>query len=391
MAQIPYGRQYIERADREAVAAALKADLITQGPMIGSFEKHLARRCGARYAVAVSSGTAGLHIAALAAGLVPGDEAITTPITFLATANAIVYTGARPVFADIDPVTANLDPRQVAAKVTRKTCAILPVDLTGLPADLEAIHRIARRYKLTVIEDACHALGATYKKTRIGSCRYTDMTVLSFHPVKAITTGEGGAVLTNRKDLYDRLRRLRNHGITKDHKAFRNRGLGFDPDGRPNPWYYEMQELGFNYRITDIQASLGISQLTKLRRFIARRRQIASCYDRAFKDIELMRLPSAGTDMRSAWHLDVVRIDFDRLGKTRARVMAQLKRQGVMTQVHYIPVFMQPYYAGRFRCDSSDCPQAQAYYREALSLPIYPAMTDKDIKRVITAVQTVLR
>src|SRR3989338_10997620 len=297
---LPYGRQWIDEDDIKAVVEVLRSDWLTKGPKVEEFEKAMAEYCGAKYAVAVSSGTAALHLACLVAGIKQGDEAITSPITFVASANCVLYCGGKPVFADIDKDTYNIDPAEIKKKITKKTRAIIPVHFAGLPCDMGAIKKIAEEYDLIIIEDACHALGAEYgiqnpglrtkeEWIKVGSCSHSDMAVFSFHPVKHITTGEGGAVLTNNEKFYEKLLLFRNHVITKDPEKFTNKDLAFPLSSEPlihnpNPWYYEMQELGFNHRITDMQCALGISQLRKLDSFISRRRKIVSIYNQALGD-----------------------------------------------------------------------------------------------------------
>ena len=335
MKPILYGRQFIDKDDVREVSRALTSDFITQGPRIAGFERRVAKYCGAKYAVAVSSGTAALHIACLAAGLRKGDEAITSPITFVATSNAVLYAGATPVFADIDYETINISAEEIKKKITPETKAVLPVNFEGLPCDLSEINRIAKKRGLTVIEDSCHALGATYKGSRLGSCRYSDMCVFSFHPVKHITTGEGGMITTNSKKLYDRMLALRSHGIHKDK----------DMAKREGGWYYEMQDLGFNYRMTDIQAALGNSQMDKLARFLKRRGFMARAYDKAFKKAlgDIVKLPATDfSDRTHSWHLYVLRLNDGKCRVSRRGLYDMLRSKGIAAQVHYIPVTSQP-------------------------------------------------
>ena len=388
---LPYGKQWIDKEDVKAVIDVLRGDWLTQGPAVEQFEKALARYCGAKYAVAVSSGTSALHIACLAAGIERDDEVITSPITFVASANCVLYCGGRPVFVDIDRESHNIDPGEVKKRITARTKAIIPVHFSGLPCEMDLVSQTARAHNLTIIEDACHALGARYKVNgkwiKVGSCRHSDMTVFSFHPVKHITTGEGGAILTNKPGLYEKLLLFRNHGITKNSRKFTNKDMGFSSDSTVNPWYYEMQELGYNYRITDIQCALGISQLKKLDIFISRRREIASMYDRAFSDSAFIHISLQPASKKSACHLYLVQIDFEKLAKSRSAVMNKLNKQGIGTQVHYIPVHLQPYYRTKFGFKPGDYPEAEVYYDKALSLPLYPGMTDADAKRVVNSLK----
>lgn len=376
---MPYGRQWLNKEDIRAVASSLRSDFITQGPKAKEFEKALCEYTGARYAVAVSSGTAALHIACLAAGIVQGDEVITTPITFAASANCALYCGAKPVFADIDVSTVNIDPAEIEKKITKKTRAIIPVHFTGHPCDLAGIAKIAKDNKLILIEDAAHALGASYKGEKIGSCRFSEMAVFSFHPVKSITTGEGGAVLTNSKVYFERFLRLRTHGVEKDPRKLKHKS--------PGSWYYEMQELGFNYRITDFQCALGIAQLAKADKFIARRRRIAVLYHKAFSEIDEIILPVEEPLASSAWHLYVIRL---RDSAKRNKAFEKLRESGIGAQVHYIPVYKHPYYK-RLGYAGDLCPNAEEYYRSAISLPLYPKMTVADIDKVIKITKKVIR
>ena len=373
---IPYGRQWITKEDISAVVKVLKSDWITQGPQLAEFEQVVAQYCGAKYAVAVSSGTAALHIAALSAGIKQGDEVITSPMTFAASANCVLYCGGKPVFADIEEKTANIDPEQIEKKVNHKTKAIIPVDFMGHPCDLDRIFKIAKEHNLIVIEDAAHALGAKYKGKKIGGL--SDMTILSFHPVKHITTGEGGAVLTNDKKLYSKLMLYRTHGITRDPEEL---------EDNHGAWYYEMKVLGFNYRITDIQCALGISQLKRLDYFVKRRREIAELYSKSFGQIEELEIPFEGKKCASSYHLYVIKVK----SKTRrARIFNALRKLGIGVNVHYIPVHLHPYYKKSFGYKKGDYPVAEDYYDRAISLPIYPKITNRDVKKVVNAVKSVL-
>ena len=375
---IPYGHQTIDAEDVRGVARTLRSDWMTQGPKIAKFEAAVAKECGAKYAVACANGTAALHLACLAAELGPGDEAITSPITFAATSNAALYCGAKPVFADVQPDTINIDPAEIAERLTSKTRAILPVHFSGHPCDLQEIHEIAAKRRLVVIEDAAQALGAAYRGEPIGSCRWSDMTTLSFHPVKHITTGEGGMVLTNRKDLYDRLRLFRTHGITRKPSMLRRN------DG---PWYYEMHALGFNYRITDFQCALGLSQLKKLPRFVARRRAIAAEYDCAFSALPEVVTPPERPYCRNSYHIYCIRL---RDASSRRAVFERLQRRDIQANVHHIPVYAMPYYRANGYAKTR-CPNAEDYYSRTITLPIYPGMTAADVKRVIRSVRQAVR
>ena len=374
---IPYGWHSIDDQDILSVVEVLRSKHITQGPKIREFEEALCAYTGAKYAVCVSSGTAALHLACLAAGIAKGDEVITSAVTFVASANCVLYCSGKPVLADILPGTANIDPDQIRRKITSRTKALIPVHFAGAPCDLKEIRAIARKHGLRVIEDAAHALGAEYQGSRIGSCAYSDMTVLSFHPVKSITTGEGGAVLTNDVGLFERLCLLRNHGITKDRDKFTG-GAGHPRDD--SPWYYQMQELGFNYRITDIQAALGLSQLEKIDAFISRRRQIAGAYHRALSGLTALRLPAEQAGASSSWHLYVVQLTgTDGVAAERKKLFEYLHAHAIGAQVHYIPVYLHPYYQRRIGATCSDFPVANDYYSRCLTIPLYPRMSSGDI------------
>ncbi|SHJ02591.1 UDP-4-amino-4,6-dideoxy-N-acetyl-beta-L-altrosamine transaminase [Desulfofundulus thermosubterraneus] len=381
---LPYARQWIEEDDVEAVTRVLRGDWLTTGPTLAEFEKQFAARVGARYAVAFSSGTAALHAACFAAGVGRGDEVITSPITFVASANCALYLGAKPVFADIDPRTYNIDPAEIEKKITPQTKAIIPVHFTGQPCDLDAIHALAEKHNLVVIEDACHALGAEYKGQPIGCL--SDMTVFSFHPVKHITTGEGGMVTTNSGELYQWLLLFRNHGITRD------RELMVEDQG---PWYYEMLDVGYNYRLTDIQAALGLSQLRKLDRFLERRREIARTYNEAFASLPEVEIPYQAPYGRSSWHLYVLALNLNLLKVGRREVFEALRAENIGVNVHYIPVYRHPYYRWLGDPDSCSlsgfyCFHAEELYERIITLPLYPAMSDGDVRDVITAVRRVI-
>ena len=372
---IGYGHQYIDESDIKAVVDVLKSDYLTQGPFVTKFEQEICRITGAKYCVSVSNATAGLHIAVAAQELGDDAEGITTPNTFLASSNCMVYNHVKPVFADINPVTYNIDPIEIEKHITDKTKLLIPVHFAGLPCEMEKISAIAKKYNLRVIEDAAHAIGSQYADgSYVGNCKYSDMTVFSFHPVKTITTGEGGAVTTNDEKLYQKLLMLRSHGTTKDEKLLTK---------NPGPWYYEMQALGFNYRMTDMQAALGYSQLQKLDFFKKRRREIVAKYNKAFAGMKYLRAPTEPKEVSSCFHLYAVQIDFNALGKSRSQVMQELRDQGIGTQVHYIPVPTQPFYKETFGYKDGDYPVAEKYYEQELSLPLYPGMSDEDVDYVI--------
>ncbi|MBU6957441.1 UDP-4-amino-4,6-dideoxy-N-acetyl-beta-L-altrosamine transaminase [Pseudomonas sp. CVAP len=376
---IPYGRQSLDQADIDAVVAVLQSDWLTQGPTIERFEQAMAERCQADYAVAVCNATAALHIACLAVGLGPGDRLWTTPNTFLASANCGRYCGAEVDFVDIDPLTWNLDAYALKAKLeTAEDNGTLPkvlvaVAFSGQSCDLRMIAGLAERYGFTVIEDASHAVGASYAGRPVGCGEFAAMTVFSFHPVKIITSAEGGMVLTNRRDLAERLQRLRSHGMTRDPEQMTEASHG--------PWYYQQVELGFNYRITDLQAALGLSQLNKLDDFIERRRELAARYDRLLAYLPLT-LPSAQPEAESAWHLYVVRLQLDRINLSHRQVFEGLRAAGVGVNLHYIPVHLQPYYRDLGFAEG-DFPQAERYYAEAISLPLFPLLSDEQQDYVV--------
>lgn len=375
---IPYGKQSIDKADIDVVAEILKSDFLTTGPKINEFEKKFAKFVNAKYGVAVSNGTAALHLACLAANLKEGEELITTPMTFVASANCALYCGAKPVFVDIKEENGLIDEELIEKKITPKTKVILPVHLGGLPCNMKKIKTIAKKYKLIVIEDACHALGSKYLGTSIGDCAYSDMAVFSFHPVKHITTGEGGMITTNSKVLYEKLLLLRTHGITKNSTEFVNENEG--------PWYYEMQELGFNYRITDFQCALGISQLSRVETFINKRITIAKKYDKAFSKIEGVEIIKTPEDYKNAYHLYIVKVK-DK--ETRLRLFNYLKEKDILCQVHYIPVYWHPYYE-RLGYKKGICPQAEKFYERIISIPIFPLLKREEQLGIIRAITNFL-
>lgn len=417
---IPYGKQSIDEADIEAVVHCLRSDFLTQGPKVAEFEQAFAAKVGAKHAVAVNSGTAALHAGMIALGIGPGDEVIVPPITFTASANCALFVGATPVFADVLP-SGHIDPEKIERKITKKTKAVVAVDYAGWPCDYARIRDICNRHGLFLVCDACHALGATWNGKTVGSIGLLNN--FSFHPVKHIATGEGGMVTTDDAVLAERMREFRTHGITKD--AGRFQGLVSDrpmpnseeahhvatSSGTRNltpetlsaleergPWHYEMHSLGFNYRMSDINCALGLSQLGKLDRFVARRREIAQAYYEALDGVPHLQLPASDlhpasrtTDPAShSFHLYPVLIDFTARGKTRTQVMAELRAHGVGTQVHYIPVCLQPYYREKLGIKPGDFPAAEAFFAREVSIPMYPAMTDDEVRTVTTALRAVL-
>ncbi len=375
---LPYARQSVDESDIAAVGEVLRSPFLTTGPKIQEFEQKFADYVEAKYAVAVASGTAALHAAVFAAGINPRDEVITTPMTFAASANCVLYQGGRVVFADIDPQTYNIDPEDIARKITERTKAIIPVDYTGQPARLDVIKKIAAEFNLPVIEDAAHALGAAYQGQKVGSI--SDLTTFSFHPVKHITTGEGGMVTTNDPGLYERLLLFRNHGITRDKRLLmEDHGL----------WYYEQQALGYNYRITDFQAALGISQLAKSEMFLAVRRRYAGIYNEAFKDLPGVIVPWQAEDARSSWHLYVLQLELEKLKAGRKEIFEAMLAENIGVNVHYIPVYLHPYYQSHgYR--PGLCPEAEKLYERMLTLPLFPGMTEGDVRDVIEAVSKVV-
>lgn len=388
---IPYGKHHIDEKDVQAVVTILREGVLTQGPAVEAFENAVAKYVGAKYAIAVSSGTAALHLAAVAAGVEPGTTLVTSPITFVASANAGLYAGARVAFADIDSETINMSPiaLEETLRANPNTKAVVPVHFAGLPCDMPEIKFLADRAGAAVIEDAAHALGATYENgRRVGCCDYSLMTIFSFHPVKAIAAGEGGMITTNDEAVYRRLLRLRSHGINKLDDQLINEAQAFT-QGEINPWYYEVQELGFHYRITDIQCALGLSQLSKLDSFIERRRALVKRYDNAFEVGRYCRPVQIFGRDKSAHHLYVLRINFNELNISRQAFMKNLREQGIGSQVHYIPVPLQPLYIS-LGYGSGKYPNSISYYNEALSIPLFVDLSDAEQDRVIQVVQSLL-
>ena len=369
---IPYGKQTIEQDDIQAVVDVLQSDFLTTGPKIAEFEQTVADYVGAKYAVAISNGTSALHAACFAAGIGPGDEVITTPLTFAASANCVLYCGGTPVFADVDPKTYNIDPEDIQRKITDRTKAIIAVHLAGQPCDMDAIHSIAREHGLIVIEDGAHALGSVYKGKKVGSM--SDMTTFSFHPVKPITTGEGGMIVTDNEDFYKKMILFRSHGITRDDSMMtRNDG----------PWFYQQFDLGYNYRITDIQCALGCSQMKKLDRFLALRKEIVAHYNEAFADCDNIITPYQLSDTESGWHLYIVQVK----KCDRRQVFENMREKGIGVNVHYIPVYMHPYYQ-EHGYENVHCANAEEIYSHIISLPLYPGLTSEQQDYVIDTLKS---
>jgi UDP-4-amino-4,6-dideoxy-N-acetyl-beta-L-altrosamine transaminase len=370
---IPYGHQDINKEDIAAVSKVLKSDCLTQGPTIEKFEKALAKYVGAKHAVVFNSGTAALHAAYFAVGLQADDEFITTPITFAATANAGIYLGAKPVFVDIEPGSGNIDASLIENRITKKTKLIVPVHYGGNPVELQHINHLAKKHRLTIIEDACHALGGKYYGNKMGNCRFSSITAFSFHPVKHITTGEGGAATTNDKQLYEKMLVFRTHGITKDKKKFSVKNEG--------GWYHEMQYLGFNYRLSDIQAALGISQLKRINNYVLKRRKIAQIYDKAFADNPYFDFIPEKCSVFNAYHLYPIILKDEFKGKKR-KIFAALRKHGLGVQVHYIPTYQHPFYQN-LGYGKRLCPRAEDFYQREISIPIYPSITGLEIDHVV--------
>lgn len=379
---IYYGRQSVNDSDIEAVVSVLRSDFLTQGPAIERFERRVADYCGAKYAVAVTNATSALHIACRAAGLSHGDTLWTSPITFVASANCGRYCGAKVDFVDIDDITYDMSADELEEKLAAggRPKVVVPVHLCGQSCAMEKISALAKKYSFSVIEDASHALGAMYKAAKVGSCVYSDMTVFSFHPVKIITTGEGGMVLTNSHELYEKLMLYRSHGITRNPEKMTKAADG--------PWYYQQIELGYNYRMTDIQAALGWSQMDRLGAFVARRRQLAKRYDELLADLPL-RTPQQHPDTNSSRHIYVVRMDKDRVMKSKQIIFEEMKARGVQLNLHYIPVHLQPYYQA-LGFKEGDFPVSERYYEEAFTLPLYYNLTDAQQDKIVSVLREVL-
>jgi UDP-4-amino-4,6-dideoxy-N-acetyl-beta-L-altrosamine transaminase len=390
--KIPYGKQFIDKDDIKAVSKALQKDFITQGPIIEQFERKVCRIVGSKYAVALSSCSAGLHLALASIKKTKKKEVITSPISFVSTANAIIHNKYNPVFLDIDKYSLNLCINKFENYISRNKniSAVIPVHLGGYAFNSKILFNLAKRKKIYVIEDAAHSFGAKYEDgNMVGSCKYSDITVFSFHPVKTLTTGEGGVVTTNSRKIYERLLRLRSHGIEKKTNQWKNKKFGFT-NGKKNPWYYEMQNLGFNYRITDIQCALGLSQLKKLKKIINKRIKIANIYDENFKDLENVFLPQFKNRNISSNHLYVLNLDFKRIKINRRDFMRILIKKGIITQVHYIPIHLHPYFKNK-PIKKLNLENAMRYYNQALSIPIFYDLSSSDQKKIINIIKKTLR
>lgn len=384
---IYYGKQNINESDIQAVVDVLKSDFLTQGPVLEQFERKVADYCGAKYAVAVTNATSALHIACKAAGLGHGDSLWTSPITFTASANCGRYCGANVDFVDIEKATYNMSPASLEQKLKKAKAAgklpkvVVPVHLAGQSCDMQAIHKLSQEYGFTVLEDASHAIGADYLDTKVGSCAYSDMTVFSFHPVKIITTGEGGLVLTNNEDLYKKLCLYRSHGITRDDEL-----MTHEADG---PWYYQQVDLGYNYRMTEMQAALGYSQMDRLDEFVARRRQLVARYDALLKDFPVIT-PHVLDGANPSWHLYMVWADFSKLSIDKVQLFAEMKKRGIVLNLHYIPVHTQPYYQA-LGFKQGNFPVSEKYYEGIFTLPLYYSLTEKQQDEVVAALKEVLK
>ena len=375
---IPYGTQDIGKEEIDEVISVLKSDFLSTGPKIKEFENKFANYVGSKYAVAVSSGTAALHCACLAAGIKEGDEVITTPFTFVATSNSILYRGASPVFVDINKDTFNINESNIEEKITSRTKAIIPVHFAGQPCEMDKIKEIANKYNLIIIEDAAHALGAEYKNRKIGTIG--DMTTFSFHPEKHITTGEGGMITTDNEELYKKLLIYRNHGITRDESEFVN-----NKDGN---WYYEQIELGYNYRLTDFQSALGIVQLDKMQSSLNRRNEIVEMYEKELNEIEELKLPKVSNEIKSSWHLYIIRVTDKSIN--RKEVFDKLREKNIGVNVHYIPVYWNPYYE-KLGYKKGLCPNVEEIYKQIITLPLHPKMTNEDVEYIIKSLKDIIR
>ena len=389
---LPYSRQNLDKSDINEVKKVLKSNFITQGPKILEFEKNFAKYVNSKYAVACATGTAALHMACQSLNISKDDNIITSPITFVASANCGEFVGAKTYFADIDHRNFCIDPVNLEKILKKKKIKlVVVVHMTGHSADMQKIYSLKKKYDFKIIEDSCHALGGRYKNRKIGSCFFSDISTFSFHSVKPITTGEGGMITTNDKKIYRKLLKFRTHGIHKNSNEFSNKSMAFDNNGKPNMWYYEMSALGYNYRITDIQAALGNSQLKKINKFYKTRNEIAKIYNKGFSKNPLISTPKVFKDVKHAYHLYTIIIDFKKLKKTRNEVMLSLKKFNIGTQVLYIPVHLQPYYKKKYNYKLGDFPKAENYYKNCLSIPIFYGMKKKEINLVINKINNIIK
>lgn len=390
---LPYSRQHISKEDIQNVVKVLKSDFITQGPEISNFENKFAKYVGAKYAVSCATGTAALHISCLALGINSKSKVLTSAVTFVASANCAEFLGAKVNFVDLDMKThcMSINDLKKKLKKNKKIDLVIPVHLSGHSSEMEEIFNLKKKYKFKLIEDSCHALGGKYKKHMVGSCKYSDISTFSFHPVKPITTGEGGMITTNNKIIYNKLLLYRNHGINKNHKYFLNKKLGFDLNNKPNRWYYEMTELGYNYRITDIQATLGSSQLNRIDLFTKKRNEIAKFYKKELINVPHISLPDTLNHVKHAFHLYTILIDFKKIGITKNFFMTELAKHGIGSQVLYIPIFLQPYYQAKYKYKYKDFPNSISYYDQALSIPIFYNLKKKELKFISNTIKSILR
>ena len=386
---LPYSRQFISKDDIKKVISVLKSDFITQGPEIINFEKNFAKYVGAKYAVACATGTAALHISCLSLGINNKSNVLASAVTFVASTNCAEFIGANVDFVDINKKTHCISTEDLERKLkqNKKVDLVIVVHLAGYSSDMKKILKLKKKYNFNLIEDSCHALGGKYNESKVGSCNYSDISTFSFHPVKPITTGEGGMVTTNNKKIYEKLILYRTHGIHKNSKKFTNLALGFDKNKEPNRWYYEMTDLGYNYRLTDIQAALGNSQLKRIDEITKRRNQVANYYKKELKNISSLTLPVASKKIYHAYHLFTILLDFKKLKMSKNFFMKKLAENGIGSQVLYIPVFLQPYYKKKYNFDSKNFPNAMHYYDSALSIPIFYDITKKELKKVINTIK----
>lgn len=388
---LPYGSQYIDSNDRKEILKVLKSEFITQGPEIKKFEDMFAKYVGSKYAIACSSGTAALHLSCLALGINSKSKILTSAITFVASANCAEYLGAKVDFVDIDKKTFCMSVSELEKKLKKKKIdLVIPVHLSGHSSEMRKIYKLKKKYNFHIIEDACHALGGSYNKFKVGSCKFSDICTFSFHPVKPITTGEGGMITTNSKKIYQKIMLYRTHGIAKDYSAFKNKRLAFDKDNQPNKWYYEMDVLGFNYRITDLQAALGKSQLKKINMFTKKRNKIAKFYNENFKNTKNLKIPFQSKWVSHTYHLYTILIDFKKINLSKNRFIKFLFDNGIGSQVLYIPVFLQPYYKRKYNYKPSKFPVSMKYYEQALSIPMFYSLIKKEQIFVVKKIKELL-